>query len=162
VVPAREIARFRNSGFVVSTSVHAVNDPLVNGFRSQHHPVSGNFNTPDEPAQSKSGAIHSGTKDAMHGEAGAGPHRRAPHTWPKGWDYLVLGPVFDSISKPGYTARQFDSIPPNAIGIGGIQPANAGKVKQMGFRGAALLGAIWQEPSLAVEVFIQAKGSWKD
>lgn len=131
VVPAMEITGFRNSGFFVSTSVHAMEEAPVNG---------------SGPRSGKTDA----SCDAVNG------------CWPNGWDYLILGPVFDSISKPGYTARQFDSIPSNAIGIGGIQPANAGKVKQMGFRGAALLGAIWQEPSLAVEVFIHAKGSWKD
>lgn len=132
VVPASEIARFRNSGFFVSTSVHAMEESPVNG-SGRHQPV-----------QEKTGR----------------PGNTANGYWPAGWDYLILGPVFDSISKPGYTARRFDLIPPNAIGIGGIHPSNACKVKQMGFRGAALLGAIWQEPLLAAEIFIQAKGSW--
>lgn len=135
VVPSCEIARFRHSGFVVSTSVHAMEEPPVNGFGHQA------FEKTDD------------SQPAIHGNA-------ANRAWPEGWDHLILGPVFDSISKPGYTGRHFSCIPANAVGIGGITPTNTGKVKQLGFRGAALLGAIWQEPSLAVEIFIQAKESW--
>lgn len=79
---------------------------------------------------------------------------------PADWDFLLLGPVFDSISKTGYKGRSFGSVPYNAVGIGGITPCNAGEVRQMGFYGAALLGAIWQEPAKAVDVFTNAKKSW--
>ncbi|MBO9152948.1 thiamine phosphate synthase [Chitinophaga sp. GCM10012297] len=80
---------------------------------------------------------------------------------PSDWDYLLLGPVFDSISKANYKGRSFDSVPYNAVGIGGVTPCNAEEVRQMGFSGAALLGAVWQEPAKAVEVFMRAKELWK-
>jgi len=80
---------------------------------------------------------------------------------PADWDFLLLGPAFDSISKAGYKGRSFSDIPPNAIAIGGVTPFNIEKLKELGFCGAAMLGAIWQEPAQAVEVFIKAKTLWK-
>ncbi|RPD38451.1 thiamine phosphate synthase [Chitinophaga barathri] len=118
IIPSRETAVFRASGFFVSTSIHSAGEFSANGSAMTN-------NTPSD------------------------------------WDYLLLGPVFDSISKAGYRAQHFDDVPYNAIGIGGITPCNAGKVKGMGFYGAALLGAVWQEPEQAVEVFMKAKQSWE-
>lgn len=68
-------------------------------------------------------------------------------------DYVFLGPVFNSISKEGYNAtinlaeisqwlkegqRRF-----KVIALGGIDETNLEQVKDSGFDGAALLGAIW-------------------
>lgn len=67
---------------------------------------------------------------------------------PDHFSYAFLSPVFDSISKPGYQAVRFDfdqkkESPVKLIGLGGIQAENVSETIQMGFDGAALLGAIW-------------------
>lgn len=75
-----------------------------------------------------SASIHSGTADTS------------------AYDAVLLGPVFDSISKPGHCALQFDTIPPNALALGGVHAGNISEVKARGFCGAAVLGAVWQHP----------------
>ena|SRR5215217_1401640 len=79
------------------------------------------------------------------------------------FDYVFFGPVFDSISKPGYlgtvdaqfrlpeTGRQ------KLIAIGGISPDNIRLVAEMGFGSAAVLGALWKEPVKAIETFNRLK-----
>ena len=74
------------------------------------------------------------------------------------YDYVFLSPIFDSISKAGY-ASQFDlaalqtslqqlaarpSYYPPVLALGGITSQNTKLVQQMGFAGAAVLGAVWQ------------------
>jgi len=72
------------------------------------------------------------------------------------YQYVFLSPVFDSISKAGYTA-QFDlaqlaavlSLPatkllPEVIALGGIHAENLPLIRQTGFAGAAVIGAVWQ------------------
>lgn len=64
-----------------------------------------------------------------------------------GLDYITLSPVFDSISKPGYTGVEFGALPSGVtvIGLGGVTPERAAQLKARGFAGAAMLGAIpWQ------------------
>lgn len=80
------------------------------------------------------------------------------------FDYSFLGPVFDSISKPGYgPEKPFDinDFDPEGvlevIGLGGIQPDNLHLVRDKGFHGAAMLGAIWNAPKKAVETFVKAQ-----
>ena len=55
----------------------------------------------------------------------------SPQTPAGPWNYLLLGPVFDSISKAGYTGKGhlFQAIPPNSIAVGGVQAANVSAVK---------------------------------
>ncbi|TKC59033.1 thiamine phosphate synthase [Pedobacter hiemivivus] len=69
-----------------------------------------------------------------------------------GFDYTFYGPVFNSISKPGYAGianidfvlpRHIHS--PKIIALGGITAEKIDPVKQMGFDGFAVLGAIWTE-----------------
>ncbi len=74
--------------------------------------------------------------------------------------YVFISPVFDSISKPGYTAsinmdelmsittqQAAGAIPlPKVYGLGGVNAANIGILSQKGFDGAAVLGAVWQSP----------------
>lgn len=73
------------------------------------------------------------------------------------YKYVFLSPVFDSISKPDYRSRfdlksietrfQFWEVQkikaPEVIALGGIDANNITAVKQAGFAGAAILGAIW-------------------
>lgn len=61
--------------------------------------------------------------------------------------YAFFGPVFDSLSKKGYTAitnSKFKVQNSKLIAIGGIDENNCTKALEMGFAGVAVLGAIWQ------------------
>jgi thiamine-phosphate pyrophosphorylase len=76
------------------------------------------------------------------------------------FEYVFFSPLFESISKLHYGKQSSDlelqqtlsglkdknSIP--VIGLGGIHEGNIAQVKNSGFDGAALLGAIWmsQDP----------------
>lgn len=78
----------------------------------------------------------------------------------KQFDYVFFSPVFNSISKPGYGPATDMSIrniqiKAKVIGLGGVNAGNISKLKQMGYDGAAVLGAVWQEPEKAVEHFIK-------
>lgn len=81
---------------------------------------------------------------------------------PGQWDYLLLGPVFDSISKPGYHGRlaSFGAIPRRTIAIGGVDAGNVGQLKVAGFAGAALLGTVWRSPASAVQEYQNVKLAW--
>lgn len=69
-------------------------------------------------------------------------------------DYRFLSPIFDSISKQGYTARFTDRelseaahrgiINSSVIALGGITPEHLPLLSRYGFGGAALLGYLWQ------------------
>jgi thiamine-phosphate pyrophosphorylase len=78
----------------------------------------------------------------------------------KEFDYVFLSPVFNSISKAGYTGFADASFTlqksvngPEVIALGGIDAANIHQLKAMNFDGAAVLGAIWQKPQFAVANF---------
>lgn len=75
----------------------------------------------------------------------------------KGFDYTFYGPVYNSISKLGYTGlSKADLVLPDQnkslkiIGLGGINHQNLKEAKQMGFHGVAVLGAIWNDQSAAL------------
>jgi thiamine-phosphate pyrophosphorylase len=81
----------------------------------------------------------------------------------KGFSYSFIGPVFDSISKPGYTAKADNLIPSfqnstKAIAIGGIQSSNLHRLKGC-FDGVAILGIIWcsNDP---IRNFLQIRKIW--
>lgn len=69
------------------------------------------------------------------------------------YDYLFLSPVFDSISKQGYTAKfgggalqaaaRNGSIGDNVIALGGITPERIEEAAACNFGGAAVLGYLW-------------------
>lgn len=75
-------------------------------------------------------------------------------------NYVFLSPVFDSISKPGYPSAfapeylkenlQKRRVP--VIALGGITAEKVAECRKMGFRGVALLGHVWEQPSEAVAV----------
>ena len=76
------------------------------------------------------------------------------------FDYTFFGPVFNSISKPGYQSRLTEGFrinqndfQPKIIALGGVEAANLGKLKAMNFDGAAVLGTIWNNPAQAVTNF---------
>ncbi|WEK17487.1 MAG: thiamine phosphate synthase [Candidatus Pedobacter colombiensis] len=74
-----------------------------------------------------------------------------------GFAYTFYGPVFNSISKPGYTGTaNTDFVLPEhsnhtkVIALGGITAEKIEQVKQMDFDGFAVLGAIWSKKEEAV------------
>ncbi len=83
-------------------------------------------------------------------------------------DYTFFGPVFNSISKLGYSAVIADDFifPVQAnhskvIAIGGINATNILKAKEMQFHGAAVLGSIWQKPVESILQFKALQKAWK-
>ena len=76
------------------------------------------------------------------------------------YDYVFLSPVFDSLSKAGYPAafdlaevaralkllRHRAGYMPQVVAMGGIEAGQLAAVREMGFAGAAVLGAVWQSP----------------
>ncbi len=69
------------------------------------------------------------------------------------FDAAFISPVFDSISKPGYFGKSFDSKiikqkkAIELIALGGVAPENCKEAFEMGYDGVALLGAIWNSLS---------------
>jgi thiamine monophosphate synthase len=91
------------------------------------------------------------------------------HSWeefralPDGLAYAFISPLFDSISKRGYQAgegllrRPEEELPCLPMGLGGIGADTIGEVIREGWKGAAVLGWIWDEPREAVGRYIQLK-----
>ena len=84
------------------------------------------------------------------------------------FEYSFFGPVFNSISKEGYHAALGNGFSvtniknkTKIIAIGGINQDNITKVFDMGFDGAAVLGAIWQSPKNAICNFKLIMEEWK-
>jgi thiamine-phosphate pyrophosphorylase len=78
------------------------------------------------------------------------------------FDYVFYGPVFNSLSKPGYQSKlppgfRLAHKPPGpkVIALGGISMENLPQVMKMNFDGAAILGAIWNMPEQGIENFKQ-------
>lgn len=80
------------------------------------------------------------------------------------YHYSFYGPVFNSLSKPGYLGV----IPPGfrlnqhnsktkLIALGGIGLNQIDQVKEMNFDGIALLGSIWNDPTQALINFKKAQ-----
>ncbi len=81
--------------------------------------------------------------------------------------YAFFGPVFNSISKQGYTSIlpvdfvfPVQESKPAIIAIGGIDAANIQKVKGMQFNGAAVLGTIWKNVNDSVHQFKAVQKAW--
>lgn len=83
---------------------------------------------------------------------------------PDFFEYAFISPIFDSISKPGCKAEQFDfskrdmSKPIKLIGLGGIHSANVHDAMNLGLDGLAVLGSVWEseEPVKAFQKIQQA------
>jgi len=90
---------------------------------------------------------------SLHSLADVQRHRRR-------YSYVLLSPVFDSISKEGYPSG-FDlaqvravlhklaarpGYRPRVLALGGVAAANVARARQAGFAGAAVLGSLWQSP----------------
>ena len=67
-------------------------------------------------------------------------------------DYMFLSPVFDSISKRGYSSHfSLEDIKSNSgivkdrvFALGGVSADNIGLLPDAGFGGAAVLGFLWE------------------
>jgi thiamine-phosphate pyrophosphorylase len=95
-------------------------------------------------------------------------HVGAYNTLSASFAYIFFGPVFDSISKVGYTSSlDKDFVFPvkrnstKVIAIGGIGQSNIEKVKEMNFDGAALLGTIWAKHEERVMRFKNLQKAWQ-
>jgi thiamine-phosphate pyrophosphorylase len=91
------------------------------------------------------------------------------HSWeemkalPERLAYAFISPLFDSISKPGYGANTALLEPPVGdfpclpVGLGGIGADTIGEMIRLGWKGAAVLGWIWEEPREAVQRYERLK-----
>ena len=78
-------------------------------------------------------------------------------------DYVFISPVFDSISKTDYKAeigladleRLNNSSAHPIIALGGLNADTIIEAINANFAGAALLGALWQNPEQAIQKFNQ-------
>lgn len=61
------------------------------------------------------------------------------------FDYHLLSPIFNSISKQGYEGKDFSvkNMDKKIIGMGGVNAQNLDKIKAKGFQGAGVLGGVW-------------------
>lgn len=74
------------------------------------------------------------------------------------YEYVFLSPIFDSISKTGYTSKfnledlskvfHADSAKNNIIALGGVIPEYLAKLKDCGFSGAAFLGYLFNSHNI--------------
>lgn len=62
------------------------------------------------------------------------------------YDYSVLSPVFDSISKANVKGKKFNvqNSKKPIIALGGVDAENMKIARNLGFQGVAVLGSIWQ------------------
>jgi thiamine monophosphate synthase len=91
------------------------------------------------------------------------------HSWeefealPAGLAYAFISPLFDSISKPGYRANTAllrlpeGKLPCMPVGLGGIGVDTIGEMINEKWKGAAVLGWVWEEPRGAVRRYEQLK-----
>lgn len=61
------------------------------------------------------------------------------------FDYVLLSPVFDSISKFGYEGKGFNvrQLDATVIGMGGVNENTVQMTYNLGYKGAGILGGIW-------------------
>jgi len=82
----------------------------------------------------------------------------------KRFQTLLLSPVFNSISKPGYHGRLEGRLPDKnnrqVLALGGVDHTNIHLLRNWHFDGAALLGAIWKTPAQAVENYYRIQQLW--
>ena len=73
--------------------------------------------------------------------------------WGSALSYAFLSPIFDSISKAGHSAAEFDrgqlstalaAAPIPVMALGGVMADNIKEARRMGFDGVAVIGSVWQ------------------
>ncbi|WKB80042.1 thiamine phosphate synthase [Cellulophaga lytica] len=72
------------------------------------------------------------------------------------FDYHLLSPVFNSISKKGYEGRGFNvnHINKTIVGMGGVTAENLSKFNTLGYKGIGVLGGVWNSKN-PLEAFEQ-------
>lgn len=78
------------------------------------------------------------------------------------FDYTFYGPVFESISKPGYKPKTKEFVFPDnkkakVIAIGGITPDKICELEKLNFDGVAFLGEIWTNSKNAINIFKECR-----
>ena len=84
------------------------------------------------------------------------------------FSYTFFGPVFNSISKQGYTSTITNGFVfpdshagPKVIAMGGIDVSSIQESMKMNFDGVAALGTIWQKPDECLHRFKKLQKAWK-
>lgn len=74
------------------------------------------------------------------------------------FEYVLLSPVFSSISKVGYEGKGFDvnAIDEFIVGMGGINENTLQATFDLGFKGVGVLGGIWNTEN-ALQSFLNIK-----
>ncbi len=77
------------------------------------------------------------------------------------FEYVLLSPVFGSISKAGYEGKGFDVTDLNevVIGMGGINEDTLQATFDLGFKGIGVLGGIWNTDD-ALDSFLKIRGAY--
>ncbi len=81
------------------------------------------------------------------------------------YDVAYVGPVFESVTKPGYgptIGMLRYELPENikVYAIGGITKENIGQVRAAGWHGAVTLGGVWEDKA-PVKAFEALNQAWK-
>ena len=78
------------------------------------------------------------------------------------FEYVLLSPVFGSISKAGYKGKGFDvtNLDEFVIGMGGINENTLQATFNLGFKGVGVLGGIWNTGD-SLESFKAIRDSFK-
>ena len=83
------------------------------------------------------------------------------------YSYFCCSPVFESISKSGYTGSESwdisalpDALREKAVALGGIDNTTLPAARDKGFRHFAVLGAVWQaaDPEAALDMLYHLSG----
>lgn len=74
------------------------------------------------------------------------------------FDYVLLSPVFSSISKSGYEGKVFDvtDLDEFVVGMGGVQADTLQATFDLGYKGVGVLGGVWNAGNI-VQSFIKIK-----
>ena len=78
------------------------------------------------------------------------------------FEYVLLSPVFGSISKTGYKGKGFDvnDLKEFVIGMGGINESTLQATFDLGFKGVGVLGGVWNAEN-ALKSFNQIYNAYK-
>ncbi len=126
------------------------------GFARQHTEQALAEVVAPRPPRSRPG-VHLNSRNPQAPAGFAGTVSRSCHSLEESRgaaDYVFISPVFDSISKAGYTAAfSLDElrgkVDSRCIALGGVEPCRLSQVADAGFGGAALLGYIWRDFSIS-------------
>ena len=104
------------------------------------------------------GGLHLNSRNSTIPDGFSGRLSRSCHSIEEleasdGYDYVTLSPIFDSISKSGYSRQKFSdseikrlSSDRKIIALGGVDPSRKQWLLERGFAGIAILGYLWHNP----------------